>query len=114
MVDYYNVFFSDPEERAEVVRFPREEMTQGTGSKKVLKQLFLESMKRVESKLCQIGLDNAVANISNHLARISAESLDLENAQKYLHPLLAVVNQRVAIEQKSADQGQKENADECT
>jgi len=34
MVDYYNVFFSDHEERAEVVRFPREEMTQGTGSKK--------------------------------------------------------------------------------
>ena len=57
-------------------------------------------MKRVESKLCQIGLDNAVANIGNHLARISAESLDLENAQKYLHPLLAVVNQRVAIEDK--------------
>ena len=100
MVDYYNVFFSDPEERAEVVRFSQGRDDAGNRVEKVLKQLFLESMKRVESKLCQIGLDNAVANISNHLARISAESLDLENAQKYLHPLLAVVNQRVAIEDK--------------
>ena len=33
MVDYYNVFFSDPEERAEVVRFSREEMTQEPGRK---------------------------------------------------------------------------------
>ncbi len=100
MVDFYNVFFSDPGERRELIRFSQGRDDAGNKMEKLLKTLFLESMKRVERKLCRIGHEQAARHITNYLLRISKESLETEKTRQFLDPLLAVVNQRVAIEDK--------------
>ena len=115
MVDYYNVFFSDPEERAEVVRFSQGRDDAGNRVEKVLKQLFLESMKRVESKLCQIGIGQCCRqhqqSPGKDQCRVSRPGKCPEIPTSH-----ACRSQPEGCHrrQKSADQGQKENADECT
>jgi len=67
---------------------------------KMLKKLFLESMTRVENKLCKIGHTRALTQISNQLARLSEKGFEKEKAANILSPLLDVVNQRVSIEDR--------------
>ncbi len=100
LIAFYNLFFSDPEERLELIRFSQGRDDAGNRTEKILKKLFLESMQRTEKKLCSIGHTNGVDNIAKHLLKVGDSSADLENAKKFLSPLLAVVNQRVAIEDR--------------
>ena len=66
----------------------------------MLKKLFLESMTRVEKKLCKIGHTRALQQISNQLARLSEKGFEKEKTAKFLSPLLDLVNQRVSIEDR--------------
>ncbi len=100
MVDYYNYFFSNPRERQELIRFMQGRDDAGNRMEKLLKQLFLESMQRVEKKLCAIGKSNALQTITTQLQQLSKQEIDTEKATKFLNPLLALVNQRVSIEDR--------------
>ena len=100
LVDFYNIFFSIPEDRRELIRFSEGRDDAGNKMEKILKNLFLESMNRVEKKLCNIGHSRALRQISNQLARLSEEGFDKEKATNILSPLLDVVNQRVSIEDR--------------
>jgi len=100
LVDFYNIFFSIPEDRRELIRFSEGRDDAGNKMEKILKNLFLESMKRVEKKLCNIGHSRALRQITDQLARLSVEGFDKEKATDILSPLLDVVNQRVSIEDR--------------
>ena len=100
LVDFYNIFFSIPEDRRELIRFTEGRDDAGNKVEKILKKLFLESMTRVEKKLCKIGHTRALQQISNQLARLSEKGFEKETATEFLSPLLDVVNQRVSIEDR--------------
>ena len=100
LVDFYNIFFSIPEDRRELIRFSEGRDDAGNKVEKMLKKLFLESMTRVEKKLCKIGHTRALTQISNQLARLSEKGFEKETATEFLNPLLDVVNQRVSIEDR--------------
>jgi len=100
LVDFYKIFFSIPEDRRELIRFSEGRDDAGNKMEKMLKKLFLESMTRVENKLCKIGHTRALTQISNQLARLSEKGFEKEKAANILSPLLNVVNQRVSIEDR--------------
>ena len=100
LVDFYKIFFSIPEDRRELIRFSEGRDDAGNKMEKILKKLFLESMTRVENKLCKIGHTRALTQISNQLARLSEKGFEKEKAANILSPLLDVVNQRVSIEDR--------------
>ncbi|HCB33426.1 MAG TPA: hypothetical protein DEP39_10500, partial [Deltaproteobacteria bacterium] len=100
LVDFYKIFFSIPEDRRELIRFSEGRDDAGNKMEKMLKKLFLESMTRVENKLCKIGHTRALTQISNQLARLSEKGFEKEKAANILSPLLDVVNQRVSIEDR--------------
>ena len=100
LVDFYNIFFSVPEDRRELIRFAEGHDDAGNKVEKMLKKLFLESMTRVEKKLCNIGHTRALQQISNQLARLSEKGFEKEKTTEFLSPLLDVVNQRVSIEDR--------------
>jgi hypothetical protein len=100
LVDFYNIFFSVPEDRRELIRFSEGRDDAGNRVEKMLKKLFLESMTRVEKKLCKIGHTRALQQISNQLARLSEKGFEKEKTKEFLSPLLDVVNQRVSIEER--------------
>ena len=100
LVDFYNIFFSVPEDRRELIRFSEGRDDAGNKVEKMLKKLFLESMTRVEKKLCKIGHTRALTKISNQLARLSENGFEKEKTTEFLSPLLDVVNQRVSIEDR--------------
>ncbi|MGA1598139.1 MAG: hypothetical protein ACO4AU_03745, partial [bacterium] len=100
MVDYYNYFFRDPQERNELIRFMQGRDDAGNRMEKLLKQLFLESMQRVEKKLCGIGKETALSTVLRQLQQLSGSGIDTEKATKFLNPLLALVNQRVSLEDR--------------
>ena len=100
LVDFYNIFFSVPEDRRELIRFAEGRDDAGNKVEKMLKKLFLESMTRVEKKLCKIGHTRALQQISNQLARLSEKGFEKEKTAEFLSPLLDIVNQRVSIEDR--------------
>jgi hypothetical protein len=100
LVDFYKIFFSIPEDRRELIRFSEGCDDAANKMEKMLKKLFLESMTRVENKLCKIGHTRALIQISNQLARLSEKRFEKEKAANILSPLLDVVNQRVSIEDR--------------
>ena len=54
-------------------------------------------MSRVEEKLCNIGHDRALKQITNQLERLSEKIYENSDKKKLLSPLLQTVNQRVSI-----------------
>ena len=100
LVDFYKIFFSIPKDRRELIQFSEGRDDAGNKMEKMLKKLFLESMTRVEKKLCKIGHSRALIQISNQLARLSEKGFEKEKAANILSPLLDVVNQRVSIEDR--------------
>ena len=100
LVDFYKIFFSIPEDRRELIKISQGRDNAGNKMEKMLKKLFLESMTRVENKLCKIGHTRALTQISNQLARLSEKGFEKEKAANILSPLLDVVNQRVSIEDR--------------
>ncbi|MBC8258164.1 MAG: hypothetical protein H8E38_04035 [SAR324 cluster bacterium] len=100
LVDFYKIFFSIPEDRQILIRFSEGRDDAGNKIEKLLKKNFLESMSRVEKKLCNIGHSRALKKISNQLARLSEKGIEKEKAVEILSPLLDIVNQRVSIEDR--------------
>jgi hypothetical protein len=76
-----HIFFSVPEDRRELIRFAEGRDDAGNKVEKMLKKLFLESMTRVEKKLCKIGHTRALQQISNQLARLSEKGLKTKKQQ---------------------------------
>ena len=98
LVDFYNIFYSIPEERRELIHISEGQDEACSKKEKFLKQLFIESMSRVEGKLCKIGHDRALRQITNQLERLSEKKHETTEAKNFLSPLLQTVNQRVSIE----------------
>jgi len=104
LVDFYNIFYSIPEERKEIINISEGHDEACCKKEKFLKQLFMESMSRVEEKLCKIGHDRALKLITNQLERLSEIKNEDTEAEKFLSPLLRTVNQRVSIEDSEMKQ----------
>ncbi len=100
MVDFYNIFFSIPEKRRQLILIS--ELNDEACSKMeiALKQQFIESLTRVEKKLCKIGHSRALTQIINQLSRLSEKRIEKADAEKFLNPLLETVYQRVSIENR--------------
>jgi len=97
LVDFYKIFYSIPEELSELIRISEGQDEACIKKEKILKRLFIESMSRVEEKLCNIGHDRALKLITNQLERLSEKIYENTDVKKLLSPLLQNVNQRVSI-----------------
>lgn len=99
LVAYYDIFYADNAERQNLIRFSQGRDDIGNTMEQLLKQLFLKSMKNVERALCKQGLSKALHTVSEYLHKLNPGG-DPATARKFLTPLLALVNQRLALEDK--------------
>ena len=97
LADFYKIFYSIPEEQRELVRISEGQDEACIIKEKLLKQLFIESMSRVEGKLCNIANELGLKLIINQLERSNKKICDKTEVKKLLSPLLRTVNQRVSI-----------------
>ncbi len=97
LADFFKIFYSIPEEQKEIIHFSEGHGEICINKEKVLKQLFIESMSRVEAKLCNIGNDRALKLITKQIKHLSKNIYEETETKKLLSPLLQTVNQRVSI-----------------
>ncbi len=97
LAGFYEVFFASSADRLQLMRFVQGRDDTTHKIEKKLKQLFRDSMRRVERKLCQIGHLRGTKHMADHLAQLG-DQIDRRAAERFLYPLVALVNQRVVIE----------------
>ncbi len=97
LADFFKIFYSIPEEQKEIINFSEGQDEICINKEKILKQLFIESMSRVEAKLCNIENDRALKLITKQLKLLSKTFSKETETKKLLSPLLQTANQRVSI-----------------
>ncbi len=97
---FYQLFFRDEGFRLELARFAQGRDDTASQWEERLKNLFLQSLRRVETLICHISSEQATAQVSEYLQSCSATPLDHEELHALLDPLMLQVHQRVAIEDR--------------
>lgn len=99
MLKFYQLFFSE-EARLELVHFSQGRDETANRIESRLKQLFLESMRRVEGYLCLISQQQALSEVRDYLQLCSPETLDTQELEAFLEPLMVQVHHRVSLEEQ--------------
>ncbi len=109
LVDFYKIFYSIPEEMNELIRISEGNDEECIKKEIILKQLFKESMSRVEEKLCNIGNYRALKLMTNKLELLHNKTYEKTKVKNFLIPLLQIANQRVSIVDSELKQKLKKN-----
>ncbi|MDP7318388.1 MAG: hypothetical protein QGH12_09430, partial [SAR324 cluster bacterium] len=98
MVLFYERFFPNLVERLELMHFAQGRDDTANLVEERLKQQFLDSMLRVERQLCMLGKQRAARQVRDYLIKCEVRLGEDKAAIKELELLVALANERMAIE----------------
>ncbi|MGK5091868.1 hypothetical protein WDW89_07585 [Deltaproteobacteria bacterium TL4] len=97
LIRFYQFFFQEHEDMVVLIRFAQGRDDVGNEVEKILKRLFVESMKRVEQKLLNIGNLKAARMIAQYLRRYVKDIAQNKEFKILLEELLKDINPKVIL-----------------
>ncbi|MBF0286349.1 MAG: hypothetical protein HQM14_00910 [SAR324 cluster bacterium] len=97
LVSFYEQFFPDNQEQANLMKFAQGRDDIGNQMENELKQSFLDSMNRTEHKLVEIGNTKALQQIIRYLGKVASKPFDNAKIKKGTQEYLEDMNRRLII-----------------
>ncbi|MBF0352189.1 MAG: hypothetical protein HQM11_14240 [SAR324 cluster bacterium] len=114
MLQFYDIFFSAPQDRINLAKFSQGRDDVGNEVEMILKRMFVESMRRVENKLLKLGHHRAAKALHQYLTRQGLGEALSEELSKLLNSLLPQTTPHLVVADEKLIQKRQQDSDNLT